>query len=228
MSESKRYENKAHRAAVLTIKCWLGWEYLCDQLQYAAYYDVPRSKNTIVFAYAHSPIRRTGWIDMLKPMKYEKIVGLFEAEPRYQELKRDGKLTEFGKAPSLRGPRPSCVKAKKCEDPMDATSDDEDPMDAPSDDEDPMEVVLAAVEAERRRRTRTRRTRPWRRLRRSRRLRQSWRRPRRPRRPRRRRRRGRCWRCGRRGAGGREVLELFVKRYVLSSCPLLLKLTQVR
>jgi hypothetical protein len=218
MSESKRYENKAHRAAVLTIKCWLGWEYLCDQLQYAAYYDVPRSKNTIVFAYAHSPIRRTGWIDMLKPMKYEKIVGLFEAEPRYQELKRDGKLTEFGKAPSLRGPRPSCVKAKKCE----------DPMDAPSDDEDPMEVVLAAVEAERRLRTRTRRTRPWRRLRRSRRLRQSWRRPRRPRRPRRRRRRGRCWRCGRRGAGGREVLELFVKRYVLSSCPLLLKLTQVR
>jgi hypothetical protein len=116
MAESRPYENKAHRAAKLIIPRRPGWKHFRDKLQYAAYYDNPKSKETYVFAYAHSPMRPTGWMELFQHNQYRKIEGLFEAEERYQKMKKQGKLTEFGTAPSLRGPRPSCVKSGKNED----------------------------------------------------------------------------------------------------------------
>jgi hypothetical protein len=116
MAESLPYENKAHRAAKLVIPCWPGWKHLREKLQYAAYYKVPNSKVIKVYAYAHSPMRPTGWMELFQYQKYFKIEGLFEANERYQTLKKQGNLTEFGTPPSLRGPRPSCVKSGKNED----------------------------------------------------------------------------------------------------------------
>jgi hypothetical protein len=58
------YENKAHRAAMLIIPCWPGWKHFREKLQYVAYYNLPSSKHKkLVFAYAHSPMRPTGWIE---------------------------------------------------------------------------------------------------------------------------------------------------------------------
>jgi hypothetical protein len=98
----------------------------------------------MVFAYAHSPMRRTGWIDLFKPKQYKKIEGLFEAVVGYQEKKAKGELTEFGKAPSLRGPPSPERGANRWpfdpEDPM-TSWDDED-----SDVEDP--VVKVKPESE--------------------------------------------------------------------------------
>jgi hypothetical protein len=113
MAESRPYENKAHRAAKLIIPRWPGWEYVRDKLQYAAYYENPRTKKTHVYAYAYSPMRPTGWMDLFWYTKYYKIEGLFEGVERYQELKKQGRLTEYGTAPRLRGPRPWCVKPRK-------------------------------------------------------------------------------------------------------------------
>jgi hypothetical protein len=113
MAESRPYENKAHRAAKLIVPRWPGWKHLREKLQYAAYYDNPKSNNTWVFAYAHSPMRPTGWMELFQFKNYKKIEGLFETEEQYQKMKKQGKLTEYGTAPSLRGPRPSCVKVKK-------------------------------------------------------------------------------------------------------------------
>jgi hypothetical protein len=116
MAESRPYENKAHRAAKLIVPRWPGWKHLREKLQYAAYYDVPKSNHALVFAYAHSPMRPTGWMELFQFQHYKKIEGLFETDERYQNMMKKGKLTEFGMAPSLRGPRPSCVKSGKNED----------------------------------------------------------------------------------------------------------------
>jgi hypothetical protein len=116
MPDPRPYENKAHRTAKLIISHWPGWKNLREKLQYVAFYKDPNSKVTKVYAYTHSPMRSTGWMELFQYQKYFKIEGLFEANGRYQTLKKQGKLTEYGTAPSLRGPRPSRVKSEKNED----------------------------------------------------------------------------------------------------------------
>ena len=171
MSESKtseKSENKAHRAAMLVFKAWPGWKRLKDDLDYAAYFICPEQKTCVVFAYSPWVMRPSQWNRLCKPIKYAKIEGLFEAFPPFQQMKTAGVLTEFGKPPSLRGPRkqykkrPSCVKSKKkdeelsevegsdfqsseSEDPMRVASDVEDPMDGLSDGEDPVVKVKPEI-----------------------------------------------------------------------------------
>jgi hypothetical protein len=126
MAESESYKNKAHRAAVLVFKTWPGWKRLRDDLQYAAYFICPEKKTCVVFAYSPSVMRPSGWKRMCNPIDYTKIPGLFEAVPRYQEMKAEGKLTEFGLAPSLRRPRKQYKQEdKKRQSNDDRSNDDE-------------------------------------------------------------------------------------------------------
>jgi hypothetical protein len=134
MSESKSYENKAHRAAVLTFKAWPGWNALRDELQYAAYFIHPVRRTCVVFAYSPVVMRPSGWHRLCNPIKYKKISGLFEGVVQYQELKKQGKLTEFGKAPSLRGPRKQYNKSVEQEDKKRRANDDGSNDDGSNDD----------------------------------------------------------------------------------------------
>jgi hypothetical protein len=56
-------------------------------------------------------MRPSQWNRLCNPIEYRKIPGLFEAFPPFQKMKTAGVLTEFGKAPSLRGPRKQYKKS---------------------------------------------------------------------------------------------------------------------